>query len=118
MPDFESLLERLLQHKFEFVIIGGFAAVAHGSTLLTEDLDVCCPFAPDNIQRLSEAIGDLHPVHRLVPARPPFDPSQLDPAALKNLYLDTDWGVLDCLSLVKGIGDFASVSGESMIANL
>lgn len=30
-------------------------------------------------------------------------------ANLKNLYLDTDQGVLDCLSEVAGVGDFKQV---------
>jgi molybdopterin-guanine dinucleotide biosynthesis protein len=42
MPDFESLLSRLIDHHVDFVIVGGFAAVAHGSSLLTQDVDICC----------------------------------------------------------------------------
>jgi hypothetical protein len=32
---------------------------------------------------------------------------------LKNLYLDTDWGVLDCLGAVTGIGDYDDVLANS-----
>ena len=46
MPDFESLLNRLIQSNVEFVIVGGFAAVAHGVSLPTQDIDVCCRFTP------------------------------------------------------------------------
>jgi hypothetical protein len=114
MPELESLLARLVEHSFEFVIIGGFAAVAHGVTILTEDLDVCSPFTEANLGRLDAALQDLHPVHRMVPNRLAFRLAELDLGALKNLYLDTDLGVLDCLSSVKGIGQFPEVREQSI----
>ncbi|MGH7299842.1 MAG: hypothetical protein ACREKQ_06425 [Candidatus Rokuibacteriota bacterium] len=40
----------------EFVLIGGFAAVAHGVTLLTQDIDICCRFAAENLLRLQAAL--------------------------------------------------------------
>lgn len=118
MADLHSILEKLVESQFDFVIIGGFAAVAHGATMLTEDLDVCCPFSEQNLLKLEDAIGGLHPVHRLVPGRPAYARSQVDISALKNLYLDTDWGALDCLSEVKGIGGFADVEKMSMAIQL
>jgi hypothetical protein len=118
MPELESLLAHLLARQFEFIVVGGFAAVAHGVTLLTEDLDVCCPFTPENLRRLEAALSSVHPVHRMVPGRPPFRLAELDLAALKNLYLDTDWGGLDCLSSIKGVGDYAAVRAQSIQAEL
>jgi hypothetical protein len=35
MANFENLLARLIEHRVEFVLVGGFAATAYGSTLLT-----------------------------------------------------------------------------------
>ena len=52
MADFEGLLKRLIQHHVDFVIVGGYAAVAHGISYLTQDIDVCCSFEPDNLLRL------------------------------------------------------------------
>ena len=49
--------------EFDFVVVGGYAVVAHGGTLVTQDLDVCCDFSADNLLRMQEALGDLHPVH-------------------------------------------------------
>jgi hypothetical protein len=82
MPELESLLAHLLARQFEFVVVGGFAAVAYGVTLLTEDLEVCCPFTPENLRRLEAALSSVHPVHRMVPGRPPFRLAELDLAAL------------------------------------
>ena len=114
MPELESLLERLIRHDVEFVIVGGFAALAHGVSLMTEDIDICCPFNEGNLRRLEQAVADLDPVHRMTPNRLPF---QLTPdliPALKNLYLRTDLGMLDCLSNVKGLGDYPAVKEASI----
>lgn len=40
MTDFARLLEALAGNAVEFVVIGGFAATAHGSAHITVDLDI------------------------------------------------------------------------------
>jgi len=42
MPDLELLLARLVEFRVRFVVVGGYAAAAHGVTLVTQDIDVCC----------------------------------------------------------------------------
>ena len=118
MPDLESLLERLVRNEVAFVVVGGFAAVAHGVSLLTEDVDVCCSFAPANLLKLQAALRDLHPVHRMTPARLPLSLTPQSCAGLKNLYLDTDYGQLDCLGQVKGVGDYDEVERQSVAVEL
>jgi hypothetical protein len=114
MPDFETLLTRLLEHHVDFVIVGGFAAVAHGSSLLTQDVDICCRLTPDNLMRLQEALADLHPVHRMTPKRLPLQLTPQTCEGLKNLYLDTDLGQLDCLGTITGVGDFEQARAQSI----
>jgi hypothetical protein len=118
MPNLESLLERLVRSRVAFVVVGGFAAVAHGVSLLTEDVDVCCRFTPANLLKLQAALRDLHPVHRMTPARLPLALTPQSCVRLKNLYLDTDYGQLDCLGEVKGIGDYQSVAKCSVVVDL
>jgi hypothetical protein len=118
VPDLESLLERLVRSRVAFVVVGGFAAVAHGVSLLTEDVDVCCRFTAPNLLRLQAALADLHPVHRMTPARLPLALARQSCVGLKNLYLDTDYGQLDCLGTVKGIGDYNSVARRSVRVHL
>ncbi|MGD0262394.1 MAG: hypothetical protein ABSD29_21735 [Verrucomicrobiota bacterium] len=118
MPDLESLLERLVRNRVAFVVVGGFAAVAHGVSLLTEDVDVCCRFTPANLLKLQAAVIDLHPVHRMTPARLPLALTPQSCAGLKNLYLDTDYGQLDCLGEVKGIGDYNKVAQRGVLVDL
>src|SRR6185369_11811932 len=95
-----ALLTRLGSHGVEFVIIGGICGVLHGVPLVTLDLDICCPFSLPNLRRLAESLEDLHPCHRMTPNRFPLEISEELASCLKNLYLQTDLGTLDCLSEV------------------
>ena len=65
-------------------------------SLVTQDIDICCPFTTGNLLRLQEAIADLRPVHRLTPQRIPLHLTRENCAGLQNLYLGTDLGPLDC----------------------
>jgi hypothetical protein len=114
MPTLESLLARLVQRQVEFVIVGGYAAATHGVSFVTQDVDICCPFTAVNLGRLREALADLHPFHRLTPARLPLEITPENVGRLENLYLMTDWGQLDCLSRIKGVGDFAAVKAAGI----
>lgn len=106
MQDFNALLRRLSDAGLDFVIVGGFAAVTHGSSYVTRDVDVCLILSPENVAKLRKAIADLHPVHRMTPRKLSFltHPETTEP--VQNLYLQTDIGVLDILSSVLGVGDF------------
>ena len=110
-----DLLTRLVEHKVRFTLIGGYACIVHGGTLTTEDVDICCDFTSDNLLRLQKAIADLHPVHRMTPQRLPLDLTAENCKLLKNLYLETDLGQLDCISAVQGLGDFEQVKKMSDI---
>ena len=118
MQSLESLIERLVRANVEFVVVGGFAAVAHGVSLLTQDIDICCRFTAANLLKLQEALSGLHPTHRMTPARLPFRVTAKNCRGLKNLYLDTDFGQLDCLSEVLAIGDFDAVLRQSVEVRL
>jgi len=95
-------------------VVGGFAAIAHGVTLLTQDIDVCCPFTAENLMRLQATLADLHPVHRMPPERPPLRLTPETATEFRNLYLETDWGQLDCLGEILGVGDYDRVLAQSL----
>ena len=96
----KALLSRLKDRRVEFVIIGGVCGVLHGASLVTLDLDICCRFSRENLLRLEAAVKDLHPRHRLTASKLPFELTDELCGSLKNIYLNTDSGVLDCLSEV------------------
>jgi hypothetical protein len=89
-----------------YVLIGGYAAIVHGSRLLTEDIDVCAPLDQENLGRILAALKDTRPRFRMRPDRPPVpdDPARL--AGFRNLNLDTSLGVIDILGEVSGIGGY------------
>ena len=118
MDQLSQILERLNGARVEYVVVGGLAAVFHGVPLVTRDVDICLPLTEENLLRLESALADLHPVHRQTPQRLPFSVAADFPRGLKNIYLRTDWGVLDCLGEIKGIGDFAAVERRSLRVEL
>ena len=98
-PDFQptELLRRLTAHGVDFVVIGGIAMVAHGSSRLTQDLDVC--YAPDaaNLRALGESLLELKAQLRGVDEDVPFVPDDRSLRRTQILCLDTDAGPLDVL---------------------
>ncbi len=71
---FRELLEVLLGHEVEFLIVGATAAVLDGAPLTTFDLDVLFEPSPENRARLLGALtaidaGRCHPLFR-----PPWSP--------------------------------------------
>lgn len=108
--DFKLLLSKLCENDFDFIVIGGFAAAAYGSSFVTSDLDVCAILTPDNIEKLRRALEDIHPKHRIANNKLSFieTPKSID--GINNLYLQTDIGILDLLSNVTGVGDFEELS--------
>jgi hypothetical protein len=114
MP-FLNILQLLAKHEVDFVIIGGFAGAVHGCTILTQDIDICCDFSVPNLLKLATALKDIHPVHRMTPARLPLKLNEANTGQFKNLYLDTDIGQLDCLSFVEGLGDYEKVKQGSIL---
>ncbi|HEX4266072.1 MAG TPA: hypothetical protein VH597_17180 [Verrucomicrobiae bacterium] len=113
MDQLTEILRRLHDAKVEFSLIGGFASRYYGVTLVTEDVDVCARFNPENLRRIESAMKEFNPIHRLAANKLPLELTDDLCSRLKNLYLRTDIGVLDCLSEVAGIGDFDAVLKHS-----
>ncbi len=114
VAELNRLLQRLCDAEIDFVIVGGFAAVLHGSTLVTRDLDVCAILTPENVGKLREILRDLKPTHRFTPQRLSFLDNPEPGAYLQNLYLETELGAIDILSSILGVGDFGRVRAASI----
>jgi len=61
VSNLNHLLQRQCDADFDFVVVGGFAAMLHGSALRTRDLDVCAAPTRANTQILQDLLRDLHP---------------------------------------------------------
>lgn len=112
--NFQVLINKLVENNFDFIVVGGFAAAAYGSTYVTHDLDVCAVLTPENIEKLRSVLSDLHPQHRMMNPKKSFLDIPEDTNGINNLYLSTDAGVLDLLSNVIGVGDFSQVSKSAI----
>lgn len=105
-----TLLRRLQTEKVEFVVVGGFAAIAHGSAAATVDVDVCVRFDLPTMQGVFRALAGTNPKQRMSPARHPLgdDPARF--VGYRNLYVVCDDGVIDFLGSVTGVGDYAALT--------
>lgn len=113
MTDFARLLAALDDGGVEFIVIGGFAATAHGSAHVTVDLDVVYARSPQNIARLSRALEPLNPYLR---GAPPGLPFRFDAATIErglNFTLRTTAGDLDVLGEATGRGTYEALVPHS-----
>jgi predicted nucleotidyltransferase len=112
--DFAAALKRLSDAGVEFVIVGGFAATAHGSARVTYDLDIVYSRKPDNIARLVAALAGARPYLRGAPAGLPFrwDVSTVERGL--NFTLTTDVGDIDLLGEITGGGGFEDLLPHSI----
>jgi hypothetical protein len=100
--DLERLLRALVDGKVDFVVIGGVAAVLHGSARATFDLDVCFANDAANLDALGRVLTGLGARLRGVAEDVPFI---ADGATLKRvdvLALTTIAGDLDVLRVPSG----------------
>jgi hypothetical protein len=113
-----DLLERLNKHAVEYVLVGGVAAVVHGSQLVTGDVDICAPLDAPNLAKIVAALSGLEAKFRMTPDRRPLpmEPEKL--AGFKNLYLETNLGQLDIFSEIAGVGDYAAVALHTITLDL
>lgn len=112
MTEFQGLLRLLVSGGVRFILIGGVAAVVHGSIRLTQDLDVVYSRDPENIERLAAALARNRPYLR---GAPPGLPFRWDADTIQrglNFTLTTDLGDLDLLGEIPG-GDYDSLLPDS-----
>ena len=113
--DNKILLSRLNAQDVDFVVIGGVCAILHGVSIVTFDLDICCRLSAENFRRIETAVRDLHPFHRLTANKLPLELTDEMASSLKNLYIQTDLGKLDCLGEVSGVGRYEEVLRRSIV---
>lgn len=92
-----EVLRVLHAHEVAYVVVGGFAAVAHGSPLPTADIDITPATTRGNLERLSLALLDLDARVRVdgVPGGLPFAHDADSLRQVHTLNLTTRAGDLD-----------------------
>lgn len=103
-----ALFDALAHAQIRFVVIGGFAVIAHGVVRTTEQLDICPDPAPDNLDRLARLLADLEAesigAGELAADELPYDPTR--PEHLRaggNFRVVTRHGALDIMQWVAGV---------------
>ena len=116
--DFAGLLRRLLDARVEFILVGGVAAIVHGSARATFDVDVVYQRSPDNITRLVQALAPFRPYLR---GAPPGLPFTFDADTVRrglNFTLETTLGDIDLLGEVAGGGTYDALVSDCMTVDL
>lgn len=111
---FEEILKTLAAGGVRFILVGGGAAIAHGSARLTLDLDVVYARDRENLQRLVDTLRPLGPYLRGAPPGLPFDWSAETLQAGLNFTLKTSLGDLDLLGEIAGGGRYENLESESI----
>ncbi len=106
MTHFSTLLGLLNSHQVRYIIVGGAAAVIHGSTRLTQDLDIVYDRSEANLKNLVQALIDQEPYLRGVPPNLPFEWSVATIKLGLNFTLHTKLGDLDILGEIAGGGNY------------
>ena len=93
----QDILAVLHDHGVRYVLVGGLAAVLHGASNVTTDVDVVPQEALVNLERLSEALKELDARIRVTgePDGVPFDPSAESLGRVRTWNLQTSKGDLD-----------------------
>jgi len=114
MTDFEALLGTLEKSGVAYIVVGGAAALAHGSARFTQDLDIVYGRTPENLERLVAALRDYKPYLRGVPPGLPFvwDRVTLDRGL--NFTLETSLGLIDLLGEIPGGGTYTDLVEASV----
>jgi hypothetical protein len=111
----QPLLQALERHGVDFVLVGGLAGIAHGSSYPTYDLDIAYSRDRANLGRLVDALREIGVTLRGAPADLPF---QLDAATLAsgaNFTFDTEFGSFDILGDVAGIKSYDELRRDSKV---
>ena len=110
----------LNEEDVDYVIVGGFAAVVHGSSLPTRDVDIVPSRESDNLERLARALTRMNAMIR-TDGEPV--PAPLDGPFLANmplmLNLVTDLGEMDLTFVPSGgLGGFDEWNANATVLDI
>lgn len=110
------MLDALNRNGVFYVVVGGFAATAHGSNRVTFDLDVVPKTARENLERLAIALKELDAKVYASDAEEPlkFDISTSGLVRNQIWNLVTSAGHLDVIHSLAGDLDFAALNKHAL----
>lgn len=118
--DPSAIFRAFAHHGVDYVVIGGMAAIAHGHTRNTRDVDFVAATDPENLDRLAGALRDLGARLSGVAAHllgvDVYDAATLGNGA--NFTMETDAGGLDFFNEVPGAAPFEELRERALTIDL
>jgi hypothetical protein len=111
--DFLGTLRTLSEHGVRFILIGGLGARLHGSTTVTNDVDICYARDDANLERLASALRALHARLGGVADDVPFILNAKSLHEGDRFTFVTDTGSLDILGTPTGTTGFDQLQAGS-----
>lgn len=100
------------------MIVGGIAAVLHGSARLTRDLDIAFDASRENLERLGAVLSALSPRLRGAEDVEGFVPDVDALRRVELLTLTTDLGDLDLLASPPGAPGYAALRDRAEVFSI
>lgn len=118
MIGLKRLLSALDREGVRCIVIGGVAARAHGSSRVTQDIDLVYARSDEDLRRLVAALLPYAPYPRGAPAGLPFDWSERTLRGGLNFTLTTTLGDVDLFGEVLGGGNFEALVAHTIVAEV
>jgi hypothetical protein len=113
-----QLVEVLDRHAVDFIVIGGIAGIIHGSAHPTYDFDVLYARDKKNLERMADALRELHVTLANAPADLPFQIDSRTLAAGSNFTFESDLGRFDILGHADGMRDYETMRAKAVTEEL
>jgi hypothetical protein len=112
----DCIFRVLRDHEVDYVLVGGLAAVLHGSTAMTNDADIVPARDRGNLERLADALRDLEARIRTHtdPDGLAFDPHPALLESMAMLNMTTRCGDLDLTFAPAALEDYDALLGNSV----
>jgi hypothetical protein len=110
----EAVISLLGRHQVRYVLIGGLAAVTHGTPLVTQGVDVCYDAGRDNLEHLASALQEVHATLRGAEPNLPF---RLDAKTLARgdaFTFTTDVGSMDVMATPAGVAGYDELARTAL----
>src|SRR5882724_5561576 len=118
MTNFRVALVALGDARVSFIVVGAYAGVLQGSAQVTQDIDICYERTPANMKRIASALAPYHPRLRGAPADLPFVLDERTLAQGMNFTFQTDFGDIDLLGELSGVGQFPELTRDVVLIEL
>jgi hypothetical protein len=108
------MLSGLIAGRVRFIVVGGLAAAAHGSSRVTNDLDICYDAVDGgNLISLAKLLARWKAYPRGVQADLPFIMDDRTLRGAPILTLTSTEGDIDVMDRIAGVGPYADVRKHS-----